>query len=161
MKSKLQNQIKDNLLRKGSYKKDMENEQYIEQMNILLMEKEKTKYQQIPDNNTRPIIFVLGLPRSGTTLLTQLLIAGLNVGYIDNLVARFWLAPIHGIRLSRAVLEKKQFSFTSDYGKTPSIDGPHEFSYFWHYWFKMENIPPYIPSEIKDKIDWHGFKTVL
>src|SRR5438105_462788 len=51
-----------------------------------------------------PIIYLVGLPRSGTTLLSQLVSRQLEVGYINNLVARFWLRPSVGVRLSNALL---------------------------------------------------------
>ena len=41
----------------------------------------------------RPIIFVMGLPRSGTTPLVQLLVQKFKLGYVTNLVARFWESP--------------------------------------------------------------------
>jgi ABC-type oligopeptide transport system ATPase subunit len=45
--------------------------------------------------------FIVGLPRSGTTLLSQLLAYSLDAGYTTNFAARFWLAPVHGLRLGR------------------------------------------------------------
>ncbi|NBO54134.1 MAG: hypothetical protein EBU84_05990, partial [Actinobacteria bacterium] len=41
-----------------------------------------------------PLVFIVGVPRSGTTLLSQLFSRFLDVGYIDNIVARFWANPV-------------------------------------------------------------------
>jgi len=40
-----------------------------------------------------PILYIVGVPRSGTTLLSQLVSRYCPVGYINNLIARCWLRP--------------------------------------------------------------------
>jgi hypothetical protein len=60
-------------------------------------------------------VFVLGVPRSGTTLTSQLLAYCLDAGYVNNAAARFWLAPVHGIRLARLIAgDRGERSFRSD-----------------------------------------------
>jgi hypothetical protein len=44
-----------------------------------------------------PIVFVMGPPRSGTTLLALSLIRALRVAYIPNLTALFPRAPIEAL----------------------------------------------------------------
>ena len=41
-----------------------------------------------------PLLFIVGVPRSGTTLLYQLMCTHLDVGYVSNAMARWWMAPI-------------------------------------------------------------------
>lgn len=78
---------------------------------------------------------VLGPPRSGTTLLMQVLAAGTDLRYINNLVARFWSAPEVGLALSRQVLgDNVSLGFSSRYGRTSHPSSPHEFSYYWRRW---------------------------
>ena len=110
-----------------------------------------------------PTVFVLGLPRSGTTLLYQLIAQCLNLGYVNNLVARFWLRPEYGIALSQAVLEPLQeASYQSDFGKTKGPHGPHEFSYFWHHWLKIKCVDDMIAYDCcNSKIDWSGLERVV
>ena len=85
-----------------------------------------------------PIVFIIGLHRSGTTLLNQILAHTSNYGYINNIIARFWRAPVFGIQLSKQLIgEEREINFNSNYGKTNHISGPHEFSFFWHHWFKI------------------------
>lgn len=85
-----------------------------------------------------PIIFIAGLPRSGTTLLMQALIAAFEVGYISNLIARFWEAPYVGALLASDLRRRKKrehIGFESELGATYGYDGPHEFGFFWQRWF--------------------------
>src|SRR5581483_9026315 len=46
-------------------------------------------------------IFILGLPRSGTTLLSQIIFNNLDLACTNNLIARFWDAPLCGTHLSK------------------------------------------------------------
>lgn len=83
-----------------------------------------------------PPVFIVGPPRSGTTLLYQLMAASLDVGYINNFMARFWLAPVVGAYLSAQVLGiSKQADVHSDLGRTKGLGGVHEFGYFWKRFF--------------------------
>lgn len=88
-----------------------------------------------------PLVFIVGVPRSGTTLLSQLFSRFLDVGYIDNVVARFWANPVLGIRMSRAVLEpdsRSRIQLRSTHGTTEGPWGPHEFGYFWREMFGLD-----------------------
>ena len=90
---------------------------------------------------TRPIVLVVGQQRSGSTLVSQTVCMGCEVGYPSNLIARFWRAPVAGAWLQRALraqLGSPQSEFTSVLGTTPSLLEPHEFSYFWNDWFPGE-----------------------
>ena len=40
--------------------------------------------------------FIVGLPRSGSTLLQQILISRYSVGYVSNIVGKFWGNPMVG-----------------------------------------------------------------
>lgn len=151
---------KENILRQKEYQKDEKQEKFLDHLNYNLQGLEPDLKLSLI--KPLPLIFVIGLHRTGATLLTQVMAYCADIGYINNLIARFWLAPVTGIRLSKILLGKKKcISFTSNYGKTAGITEPHEFSYFWHYWFKMDNIPPYYPNQIRSKIDWEKFKITL
>ena len=89
----------------------------------------------------RPIIFVMGLPRSGTTPLVQLLVQKFKLGYVTNLVARFWEAPEIGIALAKEISNDPgggDSRLQSFYGFTSGYEGHHEFGYFWQRWFKFK-----------------------
>ena len=65
-------------------------------INEELIEFEKIAIQKHYSQNY-PIIFIVGVPRSGTTLLSQLLIEHLDIGYINNHIAKYWMAPLHSL----------------------------------------------------------------
>ena len=128
-------------------------------MNIALSKLESEPARDI----NYPTVFVFGLPRSGTTLLYQLIAQCLDLGYINNLIARFWLRPDYGIALSQAILEPlKEANYQSKYGRTKGAYGPHEFGYFWNHWLKIRGVDDLIrydyPSE---EIDWPGLGRVV
>ena len=88
--------------------------------------------------SANPIIFIVGVPRSGTTLLMQALIPVFRVGYISNLIARFWKAPYIGALLANDLQRRKEsahIDFKSEFGATYGYEGPHEFGFFWRRWF--------------------------
>lgn len=113
--------------------------------------------------NVRPNLFIFGLPRSGTTLLYQLLAYSLDIGYISNLAARFWMAPRTGAMLAQSVLgDRRDGSFQSDYGKSLDPSGPHEFSYFWQQWLNMRTVEAAVRFSSQDEqVDWPGLCRVL
>lgn len=148
------------LNRTKQFLKDPESEKFLENFNRILRGNEIKNYSEVEE--TLPTIFIHGLPRSGTTLLMQFLINQLDLGYVNNLVARFWLAPVYGFNLSKVLLKPDVLlNYESSYGKTIDLFGPHEFAFFWTHWLKMENMPPYFPDQMRKKIDWKGLMTVL
>lgn len=76
-------------------------------------------------------IFIVGAPRSGTTFLYQLLSFQYDIGYIDNLIARFHWDPVLGVCLRREIGYKKEFTGKSIFGRTTGISEPHEFGRYW------------------------------
>jgi len=147
--------------RQGNYVKVAEKEDFFLEMNKTLHEREQAYYQDYPIEE--PFIFIFGAPRSGTTLLSQLLSASLDCGYINNLIARFWLAPIHGVRLSKAMFGSGNYSsFNSDYARTSEIQDIHEFGYFWRDLLNKENMSDITQvRERESVIDWNHVRRVL
>lgn len=85
-----------------------------------------------------PVLIIVGAPRSGTTLLAQLLANTGAFGYVNNFVARFWQAPAVGALIERALgiaSSDQQGNYESRFGVTSGWGGPHEFAYFWRRWF--------------------------
>ena len=116
---------------------------------------------------TWPVTFVVGLQRSGTTLLMQLLTRAFDFGYADNVVARFWGAPEVGVLVSRSLraelgeaAEPTQAGFSSDYGTTDGPQGPHEFGYFWSRWFDFADAHE-LPASMLAKVDRDGLRAAL
>lgn len=86
------------------------------------------------------VLFVIGVPRSGTTLLTQILIENLKLGYISNTIARFWQCPAVGALLQNTFFQQLKYTVgnESEFGATKGPLGPHEFGFFWKRWFTYE-----------------------
>lgn len=150
-----------NRQRSEAYRKDSDTESFLTRLNRALLPLERSLYRDVSPH--RPFVFVFGLPRSGTTLLTQLLAHCLELGYVDNLAARFWLAPVCGIRLSRAVLDRDAYAgFRSEYGSTHDLRDIHEFGYFWMHWLEKTGFDDIRDAkELEEDIDWGGLRRVL
>lgn len=148
----------DNKVKK-EYLKDMEFEKTISLLNSSLSEVQQQLFKFTEEKF--PTIHIIGVPRSGTTLLTQFLASHLNVGYINNLIAAFWKAPLFGIQLSKKLLDSNfKSSYKSEFGRTQNINEPHEFGYFWNYHLKYEDFEQK-ELDHENKIDWQSLKTIL
>src|SRR5688572_30011389 len=93
----------DAVPRLPAHEKDAAHERFLLQLNesIALMPLDEA----VADSSSQlPVVYIVGAPRSGTTLVSQLLAKYLDVGYINNLIARFWMRPLAGIRLSEICL---------------------------------------------------------
>lgn len=159
---KTENKLKDlNRKRRKNYYKDEVAEDYLLGINKVLQQKEMIEYDDLIEEY--PSIFVVGLPRSGTTLMTQLIAQGFNFGFITNFIARFWLAPVTGIKLSNIIYkDKSEISFESNYATTPNTFDIHEFGYFWKYWLKKDSVDSILNSkENEEIIDWQGLKKTI
>lgn len=141
------------------FKKDANFEQILKLMNTTLHQAEDELIENVEERF--PTIHIIGAPRSGTTLLIQLLAERLGVGYINNLIAAFWKAPLFGIALSNQLLNTDfRSSYSSKFGRTNRIQEPHEFGYFWNYHL---NYDDFLQKDVthENSIDWERLATVL
>lgn len=83
-----------------------------------------------------PPVFVLGAPRSGTTLLYQLVCRAFEVGYLSNAHCRFYGAPslVHPVLAAWLDLSGTD-RFESSFGDTPLANSPAECGDFWYRFF--------------------------
>lgn len=108
----------------------------------------------------RPVVLVVGAPRSGTTLLMQWLAQLDLFAYPTNLLARFYRAPYIGARIQQLLtdpayayrdelgdLQAAKGGFDSDLGKTRGALAPSEFWYFWRRFFPAADEDWSQPSE--------------
>ena len=90
-----------------------------------------------------PIVFVFGAPRSGHTLVSQVLAATGAFGFISNFVARFWEAPSLAARIERTLdlgaAGDGSSSFGSEFGKTSGWSAPHEGGNFLRRWIPFSD----------------------
>jgi hypothetical protein len=90
---------------------------------------------------TRPILIV-GAPRSGSTLLQQLLVEAFDVCYLSNLHCTFYGSPALVQHLAGRWLSPPG-DFSSAHGRTEGLGGPAECGDYWYRFFRRR--PQYVP----------------
>jgi len=116
-----------------------------------------------------PVVFVVGAPRSGTTLVMQWLAELGTFAYPTNLLSRFFASPYIGARIQQLLTDPRyhygtEFSglvtkgqkYASNLGKTTGILEPSEFWYFWRRFIPNEQPRVLTPKE-ETCVDKHGF----
>lgn len=117
--------------RTAAFARDASYEALLEGLNATLADVELPG--EVP---TKPVVLIQGMPRSGTTVLYQLLARTGVFTYPTNLIARFYRAPAMGVllqRLAAPLLDAPTWELTSRAGATDGWWGPHEFGYFWRH----------------------------
>ena len=143
----------------GGYKKDLEDEKFLERLNSILLPHQERDYQDLEE--IYPTLHIIGAPRSGTTLLSQLISSHLDIGYINNLIAAFWQAPVYGIKLSRKLIPSAPpSSYHSDFGRTSGIHEPHEFGYFWFSLLNYKEMHEQA-EDFEKTIEWDYLRCVI
>ena len=142
------------------FRKRKAEELFLARLNELLANGHDEDLTDLPE--VHPTLFVIGPPRSGTTLLTQLICAHLDVGYVNNLIASFWEAPVYGVRLSQKLLGHAPTfsSYQSQFGRTLELSAPHEFGYFWTKHLRYRDMKQRGP-EHELTIDWKALRRVI
>jgi hypothetical protein len=119
-----------------------------------------------------PVVFVVGAPRCGTTLLMQWLATTGRFAYPTNIVSRFYGAPFIGAMIQQILTgpdynfgdEIRDFddeiSFSSNLGKTKGALAPNEFWYFWRRFIPNEE-PRYLDAESLKKVRVEEFVAEL
>jgi len=147
----VQIQMQENKLRQKPYQRNPKLEALLTELNELLASAEaqiNRKYR----SPAKPLLFIVGAPRSGTTLMLQWLANSGLFGYITNFNARFFSAPALGAKIQQ-MLQDPQYAFgkelelpgqgipfQSDLGKTEGLFSPNEFWYFWRRFFPFSDI---------------------
>lgn len=80
------------------------------------------------------MILIVGAPRSGTTLIYQVLAYHLPVAYLTNLSSLFPRSPITASRLFKRFLDTPRFDLHSYFGTTVGLDGPNDAFHVWNRW---------------------------
>lgn len=125
--------------RTEKYRKNIDVESFLKGLNSDLAGQE-LKLMQKFSGEPLPIIFIVGCPRSGTSLLNQLLINKFGLAYPSNLMARFWEVPLCGAMMFKNLYPGQiELSLNSDLGYTQGAEGPHEFGYFWKSWLSDQS----------------------
>jgi hypothetical protein len=83
---------------------------------------------------------VIGTPRSGSTLVYQLLVQAFDVGYLSNRHCRWWGAPS---LVERFWHPSPPAVYESRFGRTVGPAAPSECEGFWYRFFRRS--PQYVP----------------
>jgi Sulfotransferase family len=92
--------------------------------------------------------FIVGAPRSGTTILSQSICSCLDISYVDNLMASFWKSPTFGALLSNKLINERFVSSFSEHGATKLVSDPHEFGAFWRDCLNYNDMTQQVDIEI-------------
>lgn len=90
-----------------------------------------------------PQLFILGLPRTGTTLVYQYIVHRLRVAYFTNGCGRYHRSPCLVTRIQRALHGEYVSDFESAYGKVEGPMAPREAGSVWARFFGFE---PYVEA---------------
>lgn len=140
--------VMDNNLRTDMHKRTKALDELLVKVNCLLEKPELREVSQLIQPEL-PAVFIVGNPRSGTTLLYQWLAATGLFAYPSNIMSRFYNAPYIGGLLHKIFIDydkhgelcgNVQFDFASLLGKTKGAHSPHEFWYFWRRFFHFDEI---------------------
>ena len=104
---------------------------------LALCEKGIISLRKSDSGEPYPPVFIIGPPRSGTTLLYQVLVDRYAFGYFSNWMAQFPRSPIAASWLHKLRSRTKgpPGDYTSEWGTTKGPMGPHETGSFWYRWF--------------------------
>jgi len=83
-----------------------------------------------------PLVFIIGAPRTGSTVLYQYITQYLSVAYINNFMCKWKHAMYLASIFSRMIFhDKPHNTFSSKEGRTTGWNGPSECGGFWYRWF--------------------------
>lgn len=83
-----------------------------------------------------PHVFIVGAPRSGTSLFYELLVTRYRFSFFSNLAHRFYKTPVAATRLGRSAIETRQSLFQSSYGHISGWSAPNEGGWIWQRWLE-------------------------
>jgi len=81
-----------------------------------------------------PPIFIVGPPRSGTSLVYEALVTRYRFAFMSNLAHRFYLTPVGASWLGRPAIDRWRGNFTSRYGHIAGWGAPNEGGWIWRRW---------------------------
>lgn len=106
----------------------------------LLAPLEPLWYRRFHDASPQPV-FIIGAPRTGSTLLYQVLTSCWRTGYINNLMCSCPRAILSLATVSGALFASRGHSaLQSYYGRTEGLNAPSECGELWYRWFARDPL---------------------
>jgi len=105
----------------------------------------------------QPVVLIVGPPRSGSTLLHTLVARYLDVTWVPNALASWWMSPAWAMsrRYGRCPSVDGLDELVFDRGRTRGPNSPHEFGWFWRLYLGAPATDEMTPEEIA-RADWVG-----
>ncbi|MCW2950673.1 MAG: hypothetical protein JWN41_1686 [Thermoleophilia bacterium] len=104
----------------------------------LLHHAEIRRGRRLPERSSYAPIFVIGPPRSGSTLFFQLLVEAFDAGWLANAHMRWPGGASRIERRERPRAARSQSHYTSRYGDTDEPWEPHEGTNYWYRFFPRD-----------------------
>ncbi|MFE8032939.1 sulfotransferase family protein [Thiohalocapsa marina] len=115
-----------------------------------------------PQQSSPPPLFIIGAPRSGTTLTYQLLTQHFKLGYMTAPVAYTCGVANLSTRALRPWLGRPKSGFESHYGQITGIFSPSEHHNYWARWFpETVDLGHYSDPYTADMARFEGLETDL
>ena len=112
------------------------------------LNKEDLKYLDL-----YPPVFIIGPPRSGTTVLYQFLCKHTNFSYINNFIGDWYRIPILAAKVHITLFKGgNKLELNSNFGKSKNHYGPNEFGEFWYKYFSKTHFLKDQNKETTDKL---------
>lgn len=130
--------------RTSAFQRNENLERLLQELNIALESSNQGLLStKIDSERSLPIVFIFGVPRSGSTLFLQWLAATGLCAYPSNLLSRFFRTPLIGAKIQQLLTDpdyafrdelfdlQSSIDYVSENGKTRGALSPNEFWYFW------------------------------
>jgi hypothetical protein len=116
----------------------------------------------LAERKTTPCCFIIGPPRSGTTLVYEALVRSFKFAYISNLAHRFYYTPLAatwiGKPLIHAWLKRIPDSYESRYGHIKGWGAPNEGGWVWNRFLPQTH---YLEAEVASKIHADELQSIV
>ncbi len=102
-------------------------------------------------NEFQPLLFIIGPPRCGSTLLYQVLVECFDVAYLSNAHASLYGMPTLIEKWMPSTWRSKA-SYRSNLGNTRGLTAPSEAGRFWYRFFDRGETTGSLPEPIRAKL---------
>ena len=99
----------------------------------ILQPLESSLLKQSGDAYTPPV-FIIGAPRSGTSLLYELMVTNYKFSYFSNLANIFYKSPLAVSYFGKLIINNWEGSSKSNYGTLQGLGAPSEAGAIWGRW---------------------------